>query len=850
MMQSRFPSFAMTTGLRGRRIPWFVSLFLLAIAGACQESPSGPVTGALVVTIEGLPGGAQNVLSVTGAGYSRVMSVSDTLRQLTPGVYTVAANLVTHGGGAYVARIPSQQIRVEASDAPASVTVNFDITTGTLNLTVAGLPDGAPAAITISGPNGYARTVSQSSVLAGLQPGNYLISSASVLAPSGHTYSPVPLSQSIGIVASEAARNITANYALSTGSLDVAISGLPQGTAADVSVFGPGGFSRTLTANTTLVGLFPGSYTVQANNVGAGIAYAPNPPTSNIDVSPSLTPARVTIAYSELNTPPPAQFNLSIDGMYITQAVQNYAAGVPLIAGLPGLVRVFVRASASNSVVTSVRLRLYQGAALAETMTLMPNVPSVPTTVQEGTISATWNAIIPAFQIQPGLRILADVDPSNAVQESNESDNAFPASGIPLTPSVEFTAPLSLTIVPVLQAANGVGGNATNQNQDDFLTFARKVLPIKDYNVTLHSVVTTSAPVLASNDGNNAWFQILGEVNALRVAEGSSDYYLGVVGTTYSSGVVGLAFTPGRASVIWDKMPSASQIAAHELGHNLGRFHAPCGGVANPDASYPYALGTIGVYGYDIATGVLKSPGTSDLMGYCGFGWISDYNYVGILNYRRTTPGTSVMPAVAARAANGRESPRRETFIQSARSEPSLIVWGWIRDGVPVLEPAFTATTRTVLPANGGPHRIDALAQDGKVLFSYAFEGEEPDDVATGSARHFTFAIPVTVNMEQSIATLRVTTSSGARSERRLSGTPAGDFSSMEAVSGGPGIVRFSLKNPGARLAVVRERPSQRIVAFLRDQGPVAVRTMSSEFDVVFSDGVRSTRRTLRPAPR
>ncbi len=43
-----------------------------------------------------------------------------------------------------------------------------------------------------------------------------------------------------------------------TGSLAVAVSGLPDGASAAVSMTGPGGFARTLTASQTISNLAPG----------------------------------------------------------------------------------------------------------------------------------------------------------------------------------------------------------------------------------------------------------------------------------------------------------------------------------------------------------------------------------------------------------------------------------------------------------------------------------------------------------------------------------------------------------------------------------------------------------------
>ncbi len=71
-----------------------------------------------------------------------------------------------------------------------------------------------------------------------------------------------------------------------TGSLAVAVSGLPDGVSAAVNVTGPGGYQRVVTETETLAGLAAGSYTVAATGVSAGsAAYTPSPTTQGIAVT-------------------------------------------------------------------------------------------------------------------------------------------------------------------------------------------------------------------------------------------------------------------------------------------------------------------------------------------------------------------------------------------------------------------------------------------------------------------------------------------------------------------------------------------------------------------------------------
>jgi hypothetical protein len=63
--------------------------------------------------------------------------------------------------------------------------------------------------------------------------------------------------------------------------------------------------------------------------------------------------------------------------------------------------------------------------------------------------------------------------------------------------------------------------------------------------------------------------------------------------------------------------------------------------------------------------------------------------------------------------------------------------------------------------------------------------------------------------------------------------------------------VRFRLDDSRVPLAIVRDRATRQILAFVRPGGQtIRVRTRSDDFEVQFSDGVRSTTRTVRPTPR
>ena len=186
----------------------------------------------------------------------------------------------------------------------------------------------------------------------------------------------------------------------------------------------------------------------------------------------------------------------------------------------------------------------------------------------------------------------------------------------------------------------------------------RTLLPVGDLAVTEHE------PVLSSS--NNA-FDLRANVQAIRTMEGKTGHYMGMMPSPVM-GAAGVAFIGTRVSF---SIPSATTIA-HELGHNMSLYHAPCGGAGGPDSSYPYPDGSIGTWGYDFRDGGrLVHPRVGrDLMTYCSPRWISDYSFTNALRYRLFDEG----PPAAAIAA----------------SSKSLLLWGGVgADSVPYLEPAF-----------------------------------------------------------------------------------------------------------------------------------------------------------------
>lgn len=86
-----------------------------------------------------------------------------------------------------------------------------------------------------------------------------------------------------------------------SGNLSIQVTGLPPGTAAAVSVTGPGGYSESVTATATLTDLAPGAYTVTAVPVAdAGFSYQDASPANATVTDGGTATATVTYAIKTL----------------------------------------------------------------------------------------------------------------------------------------------------------------------------------------------------------------------------------------------------------------------------------------------------------------------------------------------------------------------------------------------------------------------------------------------------------------------------------------------------------------------------------------------------------------------
>jgi hypothetical protein len=479
-----------------------------------------------------------------------------------------------------------------------------------------------------------------------------------------------------------------------------------------------------------------------------------------------------------------------------------------------------VIANQTNTVTPQVKVDFINGST-TNTLTINAGASSVPLTIDPANSASSWNAAVQAAWIQPGTQVVATVDPTNVIPESDETNNQFTQNL-----DVRNLKVWKVTLVPVHTADGnqGVVENGT-RTRNDWIDFAKRLHPVPDaIDVTVGNVLNTTVNTLQSN--GTGWDVVLSALDAKRTADGVTDrYYYGAVHTTYGSGVAGLGYVGWPVAIGWDVSGSFPAVFAHEEGHNFNRPHSPCGGAGNPDPNYPYPGGVIGVPGWDVfaATNNLKAAATyTDIMGYCSTQWISDYVYLSELNFRQNSPIGIIVPGPNGAAVGG----------------DGLLIWGRIENNQVTLEPAFRIPANSSL-AEPGPYTWESRDALGRVLTSVGFNTHEVADMPDGAARMFSFVVPLGADVLQAIQTMHVKSGNQELARRVVSAASADEFKAAVDVQdlpdGGAQVVWDADRYP---VLMLRDARTGEVRGFLRG-GNAQIVQAPAEIEIHSPDGVR-----------
>ena len=464
---------------------------------------------------------------------------------------------------------------------------------------------------------------------------------------------------------------------------------------------------------------------------------------------------------------------------YLTQSVQSLAYPVPLVAGEPALLRVFVTASrATSEGIPPVRATLYVDGVEIHMVDIPGSATSIPTELgdAESALEKSANVEIPGSVIQPELEMVIEIDPANTLDPGLGVTKRIPETGrMPVR--VEAMPTLDVTFVPFLWAQGSDSSlvdiardMAADPQGHEMLSDTRALLPVRELDVKAHEPVLTSTTNISS----------LGRQTLLiRAMEGATGHYMDLLPEEVVGGQSGVASIGGRVGFA----VANSYVVAHELGHNMSLRHAPCGGAGGPDPAFPQRDASIGTWGYDFRSdGVLVPPHARDFMSYCGPPrWVSDYSFTKALNYRlRSERGSGATTAAQASADD-----RTKT----------ILVWGGVDDlGNPFLEPAFVADAPPTVPTSAGEYELVGRTAAGGELLSLSFDMPEMAD-GDGSSS-FAFAVQARADWAGALASLT------------LSGP--GGSTTMDQTTDQP-------------MAILRDPASGQIRGILRDPSPAVL---------------------------
>ena len=426
---------------------------------------------------------------------------------------------------------------------------------------------------------------------------------------------------------------------------------------------------------------------------------------------------------------------------YVVQAVQSFAFPVPLVAGRPGLLRVFASApEAGDARVPAARATFYQRDGLERTIEVPSGNGTLEADLQEGSLDASANVEVPGDVLRPGVEMVVEVDPAGALDPGLAVPTRIPATGRTALEVYELP-PFDVTVVPFLwetEPDSSILDMTRGMTPDDSLFEAtRMLLPVGAMSVTVHEPVWSSS---------NSAFDLLSETEAIRRLENGGGYWMGT--SLDADGAAGVAFVPGQSqfSVL------RPGVIAHEFGHSLYLFHAPCGGAGGPDPAFPNRSGRVGAWGWDRRSETLVPSRRRDLMSYCAPAWIGDYHFARAFRWRM----------------------HHEAGVAAFQGPPTrvLLVWGGTdADGQPFLNPSFVVDdARASLPDGAGEWRIVGEAEDGRALFDRSFEMKEMTDA--GGRQSFVFALPAEASWADALARI-VLTGPGGTAELDAESGPA-----------------------------------------------------------------------------
>ncbi|MCU0925426.1 MAG: hypothetical protein MUF44_05130 [Hydrogenophaga sp.] len=652
--------------------------------------------------------------------------------------------------------------------------------------------------------------------------------------PSGASNGPITL-----LVGAGESLSSSANFTVIPRIVVNAASVYRVAAAGDpVTVFGLGlGEVNTVTVGGVAVPIDSRSPTQIVFSAPAGVVCAPVALTSLSQ--PGVAAGNLIVGAGCTN---PVQ----ISGLEFAQ-VQSQAANDPYQRLNPGQetwVRAYVNATTPGRNAPVVRLTGFNATQVLGTLDMVgpATLPQLaegqtPPDSQRYNLGQTFRVQLPSAWVEAGLRVRVDVDPDNLIGARTSQE---------ASPSMGSATRLTVVIVPLVSGSN----TPTLPTQTTVLNELAKVLPLARDQLTVQfRAPYTLTSVTDGVDTSAEWGSALSELDQLRRREAPTTLYYGLVRPMVSGGTAGIGYvnsstsrSPSLSSLGWDASRSSwARIMVHELGHNFSRGHTACGTTPTGPA-YPYANGAMPpVPLFDSNTRNIVAPGTgvtaSDVMGYCGGAWFSDFNYRAVQGFLETQRGLGNVGL----------------FTSASAPQPLLVVNGSITASGARIE--RVAPSRGVLPpVEESPYELEVTTTAGATV-RVRVEATEVDHAETPTL-HFTGVLPDPGRIAR-IALLRDGRTLGERSAAparvQAAGASAPDSTPWAQRSVAGSRTSFTWNAARYPLATIEhvQPDGQRHVLALQAQGGQATFDTAhlpagGVFEIGLSDGLNGVTLTLQ----